>query len=340
MLSFTAIHWQDITWLQPWALLLLPLPIVFYVLLPAAKPQQGRALIVPDLDRFSAFASQKAAPRGRRLAIVLLGLVWLFLLTALARPQVIGDAIGIPVSGRDLMLGIDISGSMRETDLYANNRRATRMAVVKKVASEFVARRTGDRVGVIMFGSQAYVQTPLTYDHATVQHFLDEAAIGLAGHSTAIGDAIGLGIKRLRDRPESTRVFVLLTDGENSAGVVNPIEAARLAAKNKIRIHTIGVGSDPRGTDTFALGLSVRRSQVDEPTLRQIADLTGGRFFRAKSTRELEAIYREIDKLEPTENDENTFRPRRELFHWPLAIALVCSVLWGLYRWRANRGHR
>ncbi len=321
---------SELNWVFPWALLLAPLPVLVYLFLPAQEATKQRALLVPDIEPYRALSTDTRGQAGRNwLRLLLLFLVWLALLISAARPQHFGEAIGVPVTGRDLMLGIDISGSMREADLYAGNRKATRMAVVKQVAKDFVARRTGDRVGLIMFGSQAYVQTPLTHDHETVQHFLDEATVGLAGRSTAIGDSIGLAVKRLRERPEATRVLILLTDGANSAGVIEPLAAAKLAAENDIRIHAIGVGSEIReGFLSSAFG--TRRSELDEDTLRSISGATGGQYFRARNQQELTNIYQEIDKLEPTELESEEYRPLRELFAWPLGVALVLSVLWAL----------
>ncbi|MGQ7843344.1 vWA domain-containing protein [Granulosicoccus sp. 3-233] len=320
---------SDIVWHQWWALWLLPLPVLVYFGLPARQKTPGRALRVPDSRPYESL-TQTSVPASRRhwLRLLLLGLAWCALLLAVARPQSYGEPVGVPLSGRDLMLCIDISGSMREADLYAGNNRATRMAVVKQVASDFVARRDGDRIGLVMFGSQAYVQTPLTLDHATVQHFLAEAAVGLAGRSTAIGDAIGLAVKRLRERPEASRVIILLTDGENSAGVVDPLAAARLAADNNIRIHAIGVGADAQSG--FNAPFGARTTELDEETLKAISQSTGGQYFRARNQRELATIYREIDRLEPTEQDAEEFRPLRELFAWPLSAALLFSVLWAL----------
>lgn len=319
---------DNIIWAWPWVFALLPLPVLIYWLAPARATPDQRALRVPDVGRYTQLTSADAVGGKRNwLRIAVLVLAWIALLMATARPQTFGDPIGVPISGRDLMLCIDISGSMRETDLYAGNNRATRMAVVKQVAKEFVARRTGDRIGLIMFGSQAYVQTPLTHDHKTVQHFLEEATVGLAGRSTAIGDAIGLAVKRLRDRPDASRVVILLTDGENSAGIVDPIEAARLAAENDIRIHAIGVGSDPRGSQ-FNVPFGTRRSELDETTLKAISDATGGQYFRARNQQELSNIYKEIDRLEPTEREVDEFRPLSERFVWPLGLALTLSILW------------
>ena len=322
--------WQTINWAYPLAFIVLPLPLLVYLFGPAANQGRSPVLRIPDVSPYRAYLSTSVKKSSRHwLRIVLLALAWLALVTAAARPQTYAESIGVPVTGRDLLMCIDISGSMRETDLYAGNTRATRMAVVKQVAQDFVERRAGDRIGLIMFGSQAYVQTPLTYDHKTVQHFLAEATVGLAGRSTAIGDAIGLGVKRLRDRPEASRVIILLTDGANSAGVVDPVEAAQVAASNQIRIYSIGVGSDA-GTDIFNGAFGTQRSELDETTLRAISDATGGQYFRARNQQELANIYREIDRLEPTEKEEQEFRPLDELFAWPLALALLLSMLWAL----------
>lgn len=312
----------------PWALAVLPLPWLVWRFAPPRVAAQRSVLRVPDASRFALEGVQSgAAPPAR--SMWWLTLMWLALVAALMRPQVLDQPLELPRSGRDLMLAIDISGSMDEQDLYTGNRRATRMAVVREVAKSFVQRRGGDRIGLVMFGSQAYVQAPLTTDHATVQHFLDEAAVGLAGRDTAIGDAIGLSVKRLRETDGEARVLVLLTDGTNTAGEVGPLEAARVAALSGIRVHTIGVGSEARAG--FA---GVRRSQLDERTLRSISEATGGRYFRARSLQELEEIYRVIDRIEPTAGDPERLRPRREMHAWPLAVALFASLSWA---WLSRR---
>ncbi len=321
----------EINFVWVWALLLLPLPLLVR-LLPAIRYSGGRALQVPadfNIEALSATSSGKR--RGNSLFWLAL-LCWLLLVLAAARPTWLGETVASPVSGRDLMMCIDISGSMNESDLYSGGQPYSRIDVVRKVASDFIKRREGDRIGLIMFGSQAYVQTPLTFDHRTVAHFMEEAQVGLAGRSTAIGDAIGLGIKRLRDRPQESRVLVLLTDGSNSAGVVEPLEAARIAAESGIRIHSIGVGSDDAGS-ILNFPVRVRRSELDEKTLIQISEITGGKYFRARDVNELQKIYQELDKLEPTDSEVNQFRPQRELFPWPLGLSLLLSFivafLWG-----------
>lgn len=331
---------SEILWKFPWAFLLLPMPLLVYLIAPPVRVSTERALRVPDLAPFQKLDDTTTLARSPRrwLPVFLLALMWVTLVSAVARPQSLGEPLGTPVSGRDLLLGIDISGSMRERDLYAGDRPATRMAVVKAVAQDFISRRTGDRIGLIMFGSAAYVQTPLTFDHATVQHFLDEATVGLAGRQTAIGDAVGLGVKRLRMRPSESRVMILLTDGENSAGVVDPIEAANVAAKVGIRIHTIGVGSDPGSQSILGLNVGGRRSELDEESLQRIASLTGGRYFRARNAADLEQIYREIEQLEPALSDSDDFRPLIELFAWPLSAALLLSMAWAALRWYETSG--
>lgn len=304
-----------------WALLLLPLPLLARRLLPAAPASDAGALRVP-------FYSALAEPAGRRpsagprwpawLALA----AWVLLVLAAARPQWLGEPTALPLSGRDLMLAVDISGSMREEDMIIGGRLVDRLTAVKAVAGDFIERREGDRIGLILFGQQAYLQTPLTFDRDTARTLLFEAVVGLAGRETAIGDAIGLAVKRLRDAETGERVLILLTDGTNTAGAIAPRKAAELAAEAGVRIHTIGVGGDSR----TGLGIALGRNPLDEGTLRGIADLTGGRYFRARDAGELQAIYSMLDELEPVQSDEATFRPVAELFQWPLALALLLSA--------------
>ena len=316
-----ALPGTDIAFAWPWALVLLPLPWLARRLLPPGAPADGPALRVPDAGRFASLSPDGVAVRRRPSPWLIA--MWVALTLAVMRPQTLGEPVPVAPSGRDLMLAIDISGSMAEQDLYAGNRRATRMAVVREVAKRFVERRTGDRIGLVMFGTQAYVQTPLTTDHRSVQHFLDEATVGLARRDTAIGDAIGLSVKRLRETDADTRVLVLLTDGENSAGVVQPLEAARVAAVSGIRIHTIGVGSESPGAMA-----GMRRPRIDEGTLKRISAATGGQFFRARNRQELEEIYAAIDEIEPSAGEIEPLRPVVEVQSWPLAVALLLSIGW------------
>ena len=325
--------------LWPWIAALLPLPLLARRLLKPAPREQQAALRIPFFRRWQSLATQSGntgGQRGRPRAM-LLWFCWALLLLALSRPMWIGEPVQLPNSGRDLMLAVDISGSMRVEDMVVADTRVRRIDAVKAVAKDFISRRSGDRVGLILFGSNAYVQSPLSFDTATVERFLSEAQIGFAGQETAIGDAIGLAVKRLRDRPAESRVLIVLTDGQDTASTVDPLEAAALAESLAIRIHTIGIGADSM-TIPGVLGSRFGSRQVnpsadlDEDTMRAIAGRTGGRYFRARDPQDLVQIYRTIDRLEPVEVDTATYRPRRSLLHLPLLAALALSALLPLPR--------
>ncbi|MEE8059637.1 MAG: VWA domain-containing protein [Pseudomonadales bacterium] len=315
----------------PWIFYLLPLPLLAYWLLPQASQQQA-AVRVPfyaELAKLQHNASSNVKQRILRLTSLVI--IWGALIVTAADPRWIGDPITLPSSGRDLLLAVDLSGSMKIEDMEVSGDRASRIVAVKEVLNDFIQRRKGDRLGLVLFGSQAYVQAPLTFDRTTVQRFLQEAQIGFAGEqSTAIGDAIGLSVKRLRARPGDRHVMVLLTDGQNNGGEIKPIPAAKLAAENNIIIYTVGVGADEMVMPgLFGSSFGSRRvnpsADLDEKTLREIANLTGGQYFRARNPEELSNIYQLLDKLEPVEDKQQTYRPQKALFYWPLAIALLCS---------------
>lgn len=254
-------------------------------------------------------------------------LLWLCIMIAGSQPKWVGDAITLPSSGRDLLLAVDISGSMGTEDMSLNGKMVTRLAAVKAVVGEFVERRRGDRLGLILFGSQAYLQAPLTFDRNTINTLLTETPLGIAGGKTAIGDAIGLSVKRLLDRPAANRVLILLTDGVNNVGEVSPIQAAKLAAQEGITIYTIGFGADEMAVSGLLFNRTVNPSaELDTETLTEIASLTGGLYQRARSTQELANIYLALDELEPIEVDQETYRPEKSLFFWPLGSALVLSL--------------
>jgi len=282
-------------------------------------------------------------------------LAWLCLVIASARPQWTGDTIELPVSGRDLMLAIDISKSM-DLAIRHNLRSIKRITATKAVASAFIEKRVGDRIGLILFADQAYVQAPLTFDRKTVDILLQEAVTGLAGQATAIGDAIGLAVKRLSQQQKKQlaaqrssqqasqqennqiqrnisddRVLILLTDGVNNRGEITPLKAAELAAKKGLKIHTIGIGN--RGT-----------RELDESTLKKVARITGGQYFRAYNTSDLQEIYELLDKLEPVEKDVQSYRPKRSLFYIPLSasffIAGVLALLLYLPQFSFTRATR
>ncbi len=322
MTGFGAIQFQ---WL--WAFALLPLPLLVRWLVPAAKRGRAGALRVPFFAEISRDSGAAGGLRRRNwLKLLTMSLIWLLLVTAAARPAYVGKPVPIPVSGRDLMMAIDLSGSMGRQDFSFNDQATNRLVVVKAVADDFISRRKGDRVGLILFSSRAYVQTPLTFDRTVVRELLDEAEIGLTGQETAIGDAIGLAVKTLKDRPVDERVLVLLTDGANNSGALQPLQAAKLAAQEHVKIYTIGVGADQMAVDTaFGRQIVNPAEDLDEATLSKIAEMTGGRYFRARDIEGLAKIYQEIDAMEPVSGEPLYLHPSVTLFQWPLGAALVLS---------------
>ncbi len=327
-----------IQFIWPWIAVLLPLPILIRFLLPAKNSLKDAALRIPFMDDFKGSISTESTTKKNTPLMLLAVLAWCLLILAATRPQWLGEPVELPVSGRDLMMAVDLSGSMQVEDFTINGRTVNRLQATKYVASKFINSRQGDRIGLILFGRQAYLQTPLTFDRKTVNTFLQEAAIGLAGQETAIGDAIGLAIKRLvnLDNPESdntqSRVLILLTDGANTAGEITPIKAAELAATNHLKIYTIGIGADEMIRQSFFGAQRINPSaDLDEKTLKAIADKTGGRYFRARDTDELKKIYSLLNKLEPTEKESQSFRPITALYYWPLSIAVVMAFIISLF---------
>ena len=315
------IHFQ---W--PWLLLALPLPYLAHRFLRPSDAGREAALRAPFMRDFSRSAAARPRP-FRNSRVWLLAAIWSLLLLASMRPQWLGDLVEIPLSGRELMLAVDLSQSMRERDFILSGDRVTRLEATKFVAGRFIARRVGDKIGLILYGDQAYLQAPLTFDRDTVKTLLDESEIGLAGKRTAIGDAIGLAVKRLRARDETNRVVILLTDGANTAGAVEPLAAAELAARHGLKIYTIGVGADEMQVRSLFGFRTVNPAlDLDEETLREIARLTDGRYFRARDLGELESIYGLLDQLEPVEQDVKKFRPRKSLYCWPLGLAFALSL--------------
>ncbi|MDH4874037.1 VWA domain-containing protein [Pseudomonas sp. BN515] len=318
----------------PWIFILAPLPWVLRVLLPPADSGDAalKVSFLADLEGLIGRRARANLPAWRQQAPFVL--LWLLLLCAAARPEWVGEPQPMPISGRDLLLAVDVSGSMDYADMKWEEEDVSRLTLVKHLMGEFIDGRRGDRIGLILFGSQAYVQAPLTFDRETVRTWLDEALIGIAGKNTAIGDAIGLAVKRLRQRPANSRVLVLITDGANTGGEIDPLTAARLAAEEQVKIYTIGIGADPEQSDVLGiLGLNPSMD-LDEPTLTAIAEQTGGQYFRARSSQELEQIEQSLDHLEPVTQRASQARPAYSLYSWPLAgalllsIALVCRVLW------------
>ncbi|MDQ2734722.1 MAG: VWA domain-containing protein [Pseudomonadota bacterium] len=317
---------MNVVFAWPWLLAALPLPLLAWWWLSPAAAAPAPSLRFPFFDAVR--ATRERGPRRRSYARLALAVpAWLLLVVAAARPQHVGETVHLPVAGRSIMLAVDLSGSMQTPDMQSGREMVSRLAAVKAVAGDFIHRRVGDRLGLILFGDQAYVQAPLTFDRGTVKALLDEAQIGLAGQQTAIGDAIGLAIKRLREEPVGNRVLILLTDGASNSGAVDPLKAADLAAQEGVRIYTIGVGAD----DAAAPGpfgiLQQVPSDLDENALKAIAQKTGGRYFRASDVASLADIYGLLDKIEPRSKDQQSWRPVEELYLWPLGAALLLSAL-------------
>ena len=321
-----------ITFLWPLAFLALPLPFIIRYFLKPADPGVSGSLRVPFFKSVFGGTAGGAGTENRSVwKLVLASLIWVLLVTALARPAFVGPEVPLPAEGRDVMLAIDLSGSMDEQDFEVGGRPSTRLNVVKATADTFIESRKGDRVGLVLFSDRAYLQAPLTFDRDAVRDLLDEAEVGLTGQKTAIGDAIAISLKRLKDRPDDGRVLVLLTDGANNSGVMEPLKAATLAQELGIKIYTIGVGANSMMVDTgFGRQMVNPSADLDEGVLREIADMTGGRYFRATDVNGLATIYREIDRLEPVAGEPVHIRPEVALYYWPAGAALVLAGLFAL----------
>ncbi|MBT1513407.1 VWA domain-containing protein [Bradyrhizobium sp. SRL28] len=319
----------------PWMLALLPLPILAWWWLPPYRARQA-SVQVPFFERLAA-ATGQTPQRGavvlqrRRIQMIVAILIWILIVAALARPQWVGEAVTREISARDLILAIDISGSMEQRDFRAaDGATLARLDGVKRVVKDFIARRRGDRLSLILFGTRAYVQVPFTQDLQTVQQLLDQAQVGMAGQQTAIGDTIGLAIKTLEGSSAKQKLLILLTDGNDTASRVPPEHAAEIAQQKGVAIYTIGVG------DPAASG----ENRVDLTVLQSVAATTGGRFFRAEDGAQLQAIYADIDKLAPAKLDTLSWRPKLPLFQWPLGAAVVLGLALWLGLWLTGERER
>lgn len=314
---------------QPWVLLIAPLPLVIWFLVPRTASALPAAMKVPFYHAlFNIVDQQKKVMSGQGRSGLLL-LIWLLILLALAGPRWIGEPIPLTREGRNIMLALDLSGSMELNDMLMEGRPVSRLVVVKHAAEQFVEQRTGDKIGLILFGTRAYLQTPLTYDKHSVLMRIEDATAGLAGKTTSIGDALGLAIKRLQDTPPQGRVIILLTDGANNSGVLSPLKAAELAQTDHVKIYTIGLGSesDPMAMDAMFAGVNAS-ADLDEETLKQVAKITGGRYFRATDPKSLQTIYDTINQLETISQDEATIRPQKDYYPWVLGLALCLFFFW------------
>lgn len=310
----------------PWIFLLLPLPWLVHRYLPPMQRHDAE-LHVPFFNDLHALNTASSARlltwRSQTLVHIL---IWLLLISAAARPQQLGELLEQPNTGRDLLIALDVSSSMLYSDMTLNEYNVSRLDFVKQLLHGFINERYGDRLGLILFGSQAYLQAPLTYDHHSVQTWLNEARAGIAGNNTSIGDAIGLAIKRLRMRPAEHRVLLLITDGANTSGVMSPLAAAQLAARYQIRIYTIGIGA-PVTSETADNLKDTSSLDLDEHSLQEISNISGGQYFHATQPGDLADIHNALNRLEPAAQLHAPQRRIHPLYSWPLAGAWLLSML-------------
>jgi Ca-activated chloride channel family protein len=319
-----------------WALIALPLPLLVYWL-PAKKQIQAAPLRMPTVIK--GVQTQDFAPEKKKTSLVILSIIWLLVVFASTQPQWLGEAVNVPTEGREMMIAVDLSGSMQVEDMTLNGRSVNRLDMLKVLLGEFIERRNGDRLGLILFGDDAYMQTPMTFDRKTVQQMLDETVLGLVGKQTAIGDAIALAVKRFDEKKDSNRVLLLLTDGQNTAGKITPEQALELAVAKNITIYSIGIGADVMIQNSLFGARRVNpSSELDEESLQRLADETGGYYFRARASEDMSKIYQLLDELEPVEQEQQQMRPLTALYYWPLGLALLISLVTLLSKSVAN-GH-
>ncbi len=305
--------------------LLIPLPLLVWFVLPAYKDRQ-ESIRIPFFDEISTAAKIKPSEGAVILKLnwmqkILAPILWVLIVTAIAKPQWVDDPIVKIESARDLLLAVDISQSMDARDFRdSTNKRIDRLSAVKQVLDDFITKREGDRIGLILFGGGAYPQVPFTLDHKTCRLLLNQAEVGMAGPQTVIGDAIGLGIKMFEESEVEERVLILLTDGNDTGSKMPPLKAAEIAKQNGIVIHTIGIG------DPNAKG----QDRVDLEAIKEIAEITGGKSYRGENSKGLENIYDELDKMNPQNYKTQSYRPKHPLYFYPLGLAVILLISYHL----------
>lgn len=321
-----------ITFAHIWVFLFAPLPLLVRWLAPAVEKLRP-AVHVPFLDRMQSAASAHAGLSNahKRLAAIAKATVWILLVITLARPQWLEPPISRTIPTRDLLLLVDLSASMDQEDFTGEKRAAVnRLDAVKSVVGEFLLQREGDRVGLVVFGNSPFLQVPFTTDLELCRQLLDETDVGMAGPKTALGDAIGLGIQLFNDSDAPAKTIIALTDGNDTASGIPPVEASRVAVDRDITIHTVAIG-DPT---------TVGEEKLDQESLKNVAQTTDGEFFLALNREELVGIYDRLDELETTDVKSISFQPRRDLYHWPLAAALLISMAQQLSMLRKHNRRR
>ena len=319
---------------NPQAAWLLLLPLVLFFMFPAIKKTYGDALKVPflaDIKQIQSVSGKGISFKPAvfsAIKIFLLALVWVLMVLALCRPQWVGKPIPVKNEGREILLVVDISNSMSEEDFQYKNKMYSRLTAVKNVIDNFIDKRTSDRIGLVLFGTQAYLQAPLTYDKQSVKEILWNADAGMAGNSTSIGDAVGVALKNLAEsegKPEN-KVIILLTDGENNDGSLSLPQAIALAKEEGVKIYTIGAGSDSENFFGGLFSIPVNTG-LDEESLQALAEETKGNYFRAKDVNSLFQIYNEIDKLEPMTSEGRYVQEVKELYPYAAAMALILFMI-------------
>ena len=307
---------------------IIPLPWIVRRVLPPAptETKQTGAIRVPFFKRLEKLSvSQGHLSQVNPIWPLL---AWLFFVIAAMRPVWLGEPIPVRNNARNIMLALDVSGSMAEEDFDLKGIPVTRLDMLKALTDDFIKTRTGDHVGLVIFGSEAYVYAPLSPDIKTLRELNSEIGIGIAGTQTAIGEALALATQNSASVPAKSRIVILMSDGYANAGSVNVEEGIKLAQNQGVKVYTVGIGSNAKIVQDFFGALQVNPSlDLDEKTLKQIADQTGGKYFRAKTTKELSEIYEAINALEPIEQNETFIAPRKELFYWPLALGMLCFLL-------------
>ncbi|UXP31931.1 VWA domain-containing protein [Reichenbachiella agarivorans] len=304
----------------PWALALLPLPLLVYWLLPSLR-MRSAALLLPNYHKAVEYTDQKprksAFVKKRGLfSWLIMFVIWCLLVAAMTNPQLVGKPEMKIKTSRNFLIVADISFSMAKTDWKIDGKKSRRWDAVKDVMHDFIQKRKGDRMGLVFFGTNAYIQAPFTPDLLTVGQMLDEADVGMAGQMTHIGKAINKGLEMFDNDTLKTKVMLLLTDGIDAGDGIQPLDAADRARKDSVMIYTLGIGTPGHGG-----------SDLDERTLEQIAELTGGQYFLAKDENRLKEIYSELDKLEPMEYEETQNKPVTMLYPYPLAVAMALAIL-------------
>ncbi|MCO4322003.1 VWA domain-containing protein [Aliidiomarina quisquiliarum] len=317
-----------------WVLMLLPLPLL---LLLSNRKQQARLTIrFPGVAARlpTAALSHQSSWRSFVHRYLVPMLIWLCVVLAAAQPRWVGEPIAQQKEAREILIALDLSGSMRQEDMVMNGQRVTRLYAAHHILGDFIRRRQGDRIGLIIYADTAHLYVPMTADLDTVARLAEEAEIGLVGQSTALGDAIGLSIKYFLDRSSNQRVILMLTDGMVNSGNLSAEQALLLAKNNDVRIHTIGIGSDEMIVPGLFGDRRVNPSQeLNEDFLTEVAAVTGGEYFRARNVNEMERVYQIIDELEPLASGEHYFRPQKSLVYWPLAAAMLLVLLQAFSRW-------